>query len=69
MTDKEQILELYEGESYIVPESDYGKAEVFLKHGMYFLFSIPMYGGLPVFVKAYTGDSIEDLIREYESWT
>jgi len=45
IVDKEKILELKDGECYTVPESDYGKAEIWFKHGYYFLFGIPVYGG------------------------
>lgn len=45
--DLEEILRLKDGEEYTIPESDYGKAEVWLKNGMYFFFEIPMYGGEP----------------------
>jgi len=69
MTDKEQILALRDGESYIVPESDYGKAEIWLKHERYFLFEIPMYGGMPQFSKAFGKHQIDSLIETYESWT
>lgn len=67
--DKEQILKLKDGESYIVPESDYGKAEIWLKHGKYFLFEIPMYGGQPMFSEAFPLYRIDDRIKTYESWT
>lgn len=69
MNDKEEILKLKDGECYIVPESDYGKAEIWLKHGFFFLFEIPMYGGVPCFYKAYSKNQIDEMINKYESWT
>jgi len=67
-TDKDKILELKDGECYVVPESDYGLAEIWLKNGTYFLFSIPMFGGDPQFEKSFGKNNIDDLIKEYESW-
>jgi hypothetical protein len=69
MTDKEQILQLKDGECYIVPKSDYGKAEIWFKNGTYFLFEIPQYGGQPKFVEAYPPHRIDEMISKYESWT
>jgi hypothetical protein len=69
MTDKEQILKLKDGERYIVPQSDYGKAEIWLKNDTYFLFEIPFLGGTPVFTNDYSAQYIDELIMEYESWT
>lgn len=67
--DKEHILKLKDGESYIVPESDNGKAEIWFKNGTYFLFSIPMYGGRPAFEIAFPEYRIDDMIAMYNSWT
>ncbi|MCP4763071.1 MAG: hypothetical protein GY870_14945 [archaeon] len=69
MNDKEEILKLKDGEEYTIPESDYGKGEIWLKNDTYFLFSIPMYGGEPSFQKAYSLREIDEMIKEYESWT
>lgn len=69
MADKEEILKLKDGERYIVPESDYGKAEIWFKNDRYFLFEIPMYGGTPVFFKAYSVQWIDTMINDYNSWT
>jgi len=66
---KEKILSLKDGESYIVPESDYGKAEVWLKNNVYFLFEIPFLGGTPMYVGSYRIYQINELIKTYESWT
>ena len=69
MNDKELILNLKEGESYIVPESDYGRAEIWFKDNKYYLFEIPMYGGEPKFVESFPIDKIDLMINIYESWT
>lgn len=69
MSDKEEILKLKDGESYIVPESDYGKAEIWLKNGIYFLFDIPMYGGTPMYHDSYNKHGIDRMIDQYNSWT
>ena len=52
MEDKEAIMALKDEECYTIPESDYGKAEIWYINGYYFLFSIPIYGGRPVFEQA-----------------
>ncbi|MHB8871876.1 MAG: hypothetical protein ACYC5G_05480 [Candidatus Doudnabacteria bacterium] len=69
MTDEEEILRLKDGECFIVPESDYGKAEVWLKNKTYFLFEIPIYGGEPQFHSDYRKNNIQKMIMEYNSWT
>ena len=70
MNAKREIESLNDGDWWIWPESDYGRAEIWLKNGAYFVFSIPMYGGEPVFEKAYNGKGrIGELIAEIESWT
>ncbi len=69
MTNKEEILKLKDGKSYTVPGSDYGKAEIWFKNGTYFLFEIPMYGGQPNFSGCYPKHRVDDMIKQYESWT
>lgn len=66
---KQEILKLKDGESYIVPESDYGKAEVWLKNEMYFLFEIPTYGGQARYVDNYFIRHIDIMIEKINSWT
>ena len=70
-SDFDEIKALNDGECYIVPESDYGKAEVWLKNNRYFLFEIPMYGGIPQFhsVFAVRDKSINEMIKIIYSWT
>lgn len=68
MLDKGKIIALKDGEVWIVPESDYGKAEIWLKHETYFLFEIPAFGGQPSFFKAYRSH-IDEMINDYNSWT
>ncbi len=72
MTSTEILIEiekLKDGERFIVPESDYGKAEIWLKHNTYFLFSIPIYGGEPQFESYFKGNRLMELIEEIDSWT
>lgn len=68
-TDKENILNLKEGEKYIVPESDYGKCEIWLINEIYFLFEIPEFGGQPHYSGAYSKHNIDAMIEQYNSWT
>jgi len=69
MTDKQEIQKLKDGEEYTVPESDYGKAEIWRKNSLYFLFEIPTFGGEPRFVQAYRFDQIDEIIKTIDSWT
>lgn len=68
---KEAILKLKDGESYVVPESDYGRAEIWPKNERYFLFSIPSFGGTPQFEEHFraTSSGVNQMINLYESWT
>ena len=65
---KEEILKLKEGGIYIVPESDYGLAEIRLINELYFLFEIPMYGGTPDFSEAYPKYRVDEMISTYSRW-
>ncbi len=72
MTSTEILIEiekLKDGERFIVSESDYGKAEIWLKNSTYFLFSIPIYGGEPQFESYFKGNRLMELIEEIDSWT
>ena len=70
MNARREIEKLKDGQSWIWPESDYGRAEIWLKNGVYFLFSIPMYGGSPAYEGSYSGKGhIGRLIAAVESWT
>ena len=69
MNHKEQIENLKDGESYTIPEGDYGRGIVWKQYTAYFLFSIPIYGGEPVFHKWYNSLQVDKMIEEFESWT
>lgn len=66
---KEQILQLKHLECFVVPESDYGKAEVYRINEFYVLFSIPCYGGPSQLHDYYQSNNIDIMIQEIESWT
>ncbi len=66
---KEEILKLKDGECWVWPESDYGKAEVWKINNVYILFEIPMYGGEPRFNNKYRLEYINEMIKEIKSWT
>ena len=67
--DKYEILKLETGQCYIVPESDYGKAEIWRINNMYFVFEIPMYGGKPVYSRSYKLDQIDKMIYWINEWS
>jgi hypothetical protein len=66
---KNAIIRLDNGQNYIIPESDYGKAEVWKINNMLILFGIPLYGGEPYFVATYTINKIDELIDLVMGWT
>jgi hypothetical protein len=66
---REEILKLGNAECYTVPESDYGKAEIWKINELYFLFSIPMFGGMPQYEGKYSLSEIDEMIKEIVSWT
>lgn len=49
-----QISGLKHGESWVWPESDYGKAEVWCINDKYFVFEIPSFGNQPTFLGVYS---------------
>lgn len=65
---KQEILKLKDGESYTVPESDYGKAEIWKKNSMYFLFEIPTFGGEPRFSGNYHLGKEDEIVNTINSW-
>lgn len=66
---KNEILKLNDGECYTVPESDYGAAEVWKINERYFLFEIPLYGGIPRYEKSFKLKEIDEMIKIINSWT
>lgn len=63
------ISTLKTGECYIVPEGDYGKAEVWCIHKKLFVFEIPMYGGEPIFYDSYPADMASAVVDVILSWS
>jgi hypothetical protein len=66
---KEEILKLKNGECYTVPESDYGKAEVWKVNNYYVLFSIPTFGGNPAYESTNHETLIDHIVETINSWT
>jgi hypothetical protein len=64
-----EIEKLKQGEKFVVPESDYGKAEIWLINDLYFLFSIPAFGGTPTFERAFGKWQTEDMLLLMDSRT
>ena len=69
MEPRKEIEKLKNGECWVWPESDYGKAEIWKINDTYFAFSIPMYGGQPQFEDAFTPKMVEGMIKLIENWT
>ena len=53
----------------LIPESDYGFAEIYRMYDDYLVFSIPTYGGVPTFYKSYGKHSVDKLISDLKSIT
>jgi len=66
---KESILALKSGERYIVPESDYGKAEIWRINNIFLLFSIPTFGGSPVYESTWLALQVDGIVETVNSWT
>ena len=65
-----EIKAIQDGQCWIWPESDYGKAEIWMINDVFFLFEIPTFGGQLVYVKNYNGiGHIGELIAAVRSWT
>lgn len=70
------LLALKNGKRYVFTEGDYGKAEVWRINGALILYSIPMFGGTPVFEKAYDfgeyedkrTDAIDEIVEVVDGW-
>ena len=65
---EKEIRKLKDGECWVWPESDYGKAEIWKKNDVYFLFSIPMYGGMPQFEDVFTPRMVVGLVELVNGW-
>jgi len=63
----EHIKLLKNGQHYMVPESDYGKAYIHKLHDIFIVFEIPIYGGNPSFSFATT--SAIEVVETIEAWT
>jgi hypothetical protein len=72
MIDVQKILDLKHGESVIVSHSpcdDCGVAEIWYIHDTYLLFSIPMFGGQPIYEDDYRWHRINEMVEKIESWS
>ncbi len=71
MTFEEEVLSLKDGERWKYNnKEDYHSAEIWLKHGVYFLFEMSEFGGKPIY-QAHTlyKANVSDLIDTIETWT
>ena len=64
-----EIRKLKHGEHFVVPESDYGKAEIWRIHDALLLFEIPMCGGEPSFNDSFSPQNIKDILNVLGGWT
>ena len=66
---EKELKELSDGYSWIWPESDYGRAEVWRKNDRYFVFEIPQYGGIPQYHSSYGMSYVSDMVALIASWS
>jgi len=66
---KQNVELLSNGKMFVIPESDYGKAEIWRVNDLYVVFEIPWLGGKPMFFKTYRVSQIEEMILEILSLT
>ena len=62
-----EIEKLKNGDIWIWPESDYGRAEIVYVDGSYRIYEIPIYGGVPSF--AYMVDTPQKVVDIVGKWT
>jgi len=53
----------------LIPESDYGLAEIYKIYDDILVFLIPTYGGIPSFYKSYDKGDIDSLIEDLKNIT
>lgn len=53
----------------LIPESDYGFAEIYRMYDDILVFLIPQYGGTPSFYESYSLHSIDNLIKDLKQIT
>jgi hypothetical protein len=61
--------EINQNNMILIPESDYGFAEIFRMYNDILVFLIPTYGGTPSFYKSYARHNICNLIDDLKAIT
>ena len=56
------------GDYILIPESDYGFAEIHRMYDDILVFLIPMYGGTPSFFNNYTMKTVDNLIEDLKKY-
>jgi hypothetical protein len=69
MNEKEEILNMEEGKPYYFNMCNGGGAEIWKINGLYFLFEVPLFGGMPRYYTCYGITAIDEMIKTYKSWT
>lgn len=67
--DIQNVKALRHGEHCYIGWSEGGGGEVYCINDYYFLFSIPQYGGIPIFEACYPDSKPEDVVYAARSWT
>ena len=65
----QELTSIKDGESWVWPESDYGRAEIFKVLDMFIVFSIPMYGGEPIYEKTCRKEDINEMMEMVARWS
>ena len=59
--------EINQNDMILIPESDYGFAEIYRMYDDILVFLIPTYGGTPSFYKSYARHNIHNLILDLKN--
>jgi len=65
----EQITKLKDKESYVWPDGDSAKAEIWFNGGYYILFETKLLSDELIYIKSYRENELDDLIKLVNSWT
>jgi len=64
----DDVKKLKHNERFIIPEGDYGKAEIWRLNDIWILFEIPMYGGEPICYNTYTFMGLGVMLYQITKW-
>lgn len=66
---EEKILALKSGEKIFISQGNESGIEIWRINHVYLIFSIPLFGGEPVYENTFFINESEQMFKELESWT